>query len=239
MVAEKPKHLRKTVKRLLSYIGKKRNILIVMIICVMLSVGVTLVAPIMQTEALNYLTIEDMGGYMQIIDGIPRIDFASMIKILIVLGVLFVLSSIFTYTQARLSAKLSQSTVRTMRSDLFHRIVKLPLKYIDNHPHGDIMSRMTNDIEHISNTISQSVTSLISSLITIIGALVIMLYYSPLMTLVSIVTIPVTLLVTSFVTKRVRRYFVAQQKLLGKLNAEVEESVMGYRTIMAFSREDG
>ena len=238
MVAEKPKHLRKTVKRLLSYIGKKRNILIVMIICVMLSVGVTLVAPIMQTEALNYLTIEDMGGYMQIIDGIPRIDFASMIKILIALGVLFVLSSVFTYTQARLSAKLSQSTVRTMRSDLFHRIVKLPLKYIDNHPHGDIMSRMTNDIEHISNTISQSVTSLISSLITIIGALVIMLYYSPLMTLVSIVTIPVTLLVTSFVTKRVRRYFVAQQKLLGKLNAEVEESVMGYRTIMAFSRED-
>ena len=238
MVAEKPKHLRKTVKRLLSYIGKKRNILIVMIICVMLSVGVTLVAPIMQTEALNYLTIESAGGYMQIIDGIPRIDFASMIKILIALGVLFVLSSVFTYTQARLSAKLSQSTVRTMRSDLFHRIVKLPLKYIDNHPHGDIMSRMTNDIEHISNTISQSVTSLISSLITIIGALVIMLYYSPLMTLVSIVTIPVTLLVTSFVTKRVRRYFVAQQKLLGKLNAEVEESVMGYRTIMAFSRED-
>ncbi|MBP3555665.1 MAG: ABC transporter ATP-binding protein [Clostridia bacterium] len=238
MVAEKPKHFRKTVKRLLSYIGKKRNILIVMIVCVMLSVGVTLVAPIMQTEALNYLTIESAGGYMQIIDGIPRIDFASMIKILIALGVLFVLSSVFTYTQARLSAKLSQSTVRTMRSDLFHRIVKLPLKYIDNHPHGDIMSRMTNDIEHISNTISQSVTSLISSLITIIGALVIMLYYSPLMTLVSIVTIPVTLLVTSFVTKRVRRYFVAQQKLLGKLNAEVEESVMGYRTIMAFSRED-
>ena len=238
MVAEKPKHLRKTVKRLLSYIGKKRNILIVMIICVMLSVGVTLVAPIMQTEALNYLTIESAGGYMQIIDGIPRIDFASMIKILIALGVLFVLSSVFTYTQARLSAKLSQSTVRTMRSDLFHRIVKLPLKYIDNHPHGDIMSRMTNDIEHISNTISQSVTSLISSLITIVGALVIMIYYSPLMTLVSIVTIPVTLLVTSFVTKRVRRYFVAQQKLLGKLNAEVEESVMGYRTIMAFSRED-
>ncbi len=238
MVAEKPKHLRKTVKRLLSYIGKKRTLLIIMIVCVVLSAGVTLLSPIMQTEALNYLTLESAGGYMQIMDDMFRIDFASMLKILIVLGILFVASSLLSYIQARLSAKLSQSTVRTMRIDLFDRIVKLPIRYIDNHPHGDIMSRMTNDIEHISNTISQSITALISSLITIIGALVIMLYYSPLMTLVSIVTIPVTLLVTSFVTKRVRRYFIAQQKLLGKLNAEVEESVMGYRTIMAFSRED-
>ncbi len=237
MVREKPKNLIGTVKRLLGYIGKKRNLLIVMIICVLITTGVTLASPIMQTEALNYLTPESADGYMQIIDGIPRIDFHSMIKILVILGALFLLSSGFTYTQSILSANLSQSTVRTMRSDLFDRIVKLPIRYIDNHPHGDIMSRMTNDIEHISNTISQSVTSLISSLITIIGALVIMLCYSPLMTLVSVLTIPVTLLVTSFVTKRVRRYFVAQQKLLGKLNAEVEESVMGYRTIMAFSRE--
>ncbi len=239
MVAEKPKNLRKTVKRLLAYIGKKRTLLAIMIVCVVLSAGVTLVSPILQTEALNFLTMESAGGYMTIGEnGIPLINFAGMIRILVVLGALFVGSSLLTYTQARLSAKLSQSTVRTMRSDLFDRIVKLPIRYIDNHPHGDIMSRMTNDIEHISNTISQSITSLISSLITIVGALVIMLIYSPLMTLISILTIPLTLLVTSFVTKRVRRYFVAQQKLLGKLNAQVEESVMGYRTIMAFSRED-
>ncbi|MBQ9747425.1 MAG: ABC transporter ATP-binding protein [Clostridia bacterium] len=238
MVAEKPKNLRKTVARLLTYIGKKRTILIFMIVCVVLSAVVTLLAPIMQTEALNFLTVTSAGGYMEIVDGFPRIDFAGMIRILVVLGILFLASSALTYTQSRLSANLSQNTVRTMRGDLFDKIKKLPLKYIDNHPHGDIMSRMTNDIEHISNTISQSVTSLISSLITVVGALAIMLYYSPLMTLVSILTIPVTLLVTSFVTKRVRRYFVAQQKLLGKLNAEVEESVMGYRTIMAFSREE-
>ena len=97
---------------------------------------------------------------------------------------------------------------------------------------------MTNDIENISNTISQSVTSLISSVITIICAFCIMLYYSWEMTLISIVTIPLTLLATTFLTKRVRRYFAAQQKLLGELNAEVEESVMGYRTIIAFSREE-
>ncbi|MBQ7309131.1 MAG: ABC transporter ATP-binding protein [Clostridia bacterium] len=238
MVVEKPKNLKKTAGRLLSYIGKSKTLLLVMIVCVIASAIVTLLSPILQTEALNYLTPIDKQGYMEVVDGMPRVDFGAMIKILIALGLLFLCSSAFTFVQARFSAKLSQGTVRTMRNDLFRRIEKLPIKYIDNHPHGDIMSRMTNDIENISNTISQSVTSLISCLITIIGALAIMLYYSWEMTLISVVTIPVTILVTSFVTKRVRRYFVRQQKLLGELNAEVEESVMGYRTIMAFSREE-
>ena len=238
MVVEKPKNLKKTAGRLLRYIGKSKLLLFVMIVCVIASALVTLASPILQTEALNYLTPTEAQGYMEIIDGKPQVDFAAMIRILSLLALLFLCSSAFSFVQSRLSAKLSQGTVRTMRGDLFRRIEKLPIKYIDNHPHGDIMSRMTNDIENIANTISQSVTSLISCLITIIGALIIMLSYSWEMTLVSIVTIPVTILVTSFVTKRVRRYFVRQQKLLGELNAEVEESVMGYRTIMAFSRED-
>ena len=238
MVVEKPKNLKKTAGRLLAYIGKSKLLLFVMIVCVIASALVTLASPILQTEALNYLTPIDKKGYMEIIDGIPRVDFISMAKILGLLAFLFLCSSAFSFVQSRLSARLSQGTVRTMRNDLFRRIEKLPIKYIDNHPHGDIMSRMTNDIENIANTISQSVTALISCLITIIGALAIMLYYSWEMTLVSIVTIPITIFVTSFVTKRVRRYFVRQQKLLGELNAEVEESVMGYRTIMAFSRED-
>ena len=239
MVVEKPKNLKKTVGRLLAYIGKSKILLFVMIICVIVSALVTLASPILQTEALNYLTPNTMeGGYMEFVDGFPRVDFRSMSKILAMIAILYILSACFTFIQSRLSARLSQGTVRTMRNDLFARIEKLPIKYIDNHPHGDIMSRMTNDIENIANTISQSVASLISSLIIIVGALAVMLYKSWEMTLISIVTIPVTIFVTSFVTKRVRRYFVTQQKLLGKLNAEVEESVMGYRTIMAFSREE-
>ena len=238
MVAEKPKNFKKTVSKLLGYIGKNKILLIIMVICVIASAAVTLIAPTMQTEALNYLTPESMGGKMTTSSGKPVIDFDSMIRILVILAVLFVASSLFSYIQSRLSAKLSQTTEKTMRGDLFRRIEKLSIGYTDNHPHGDIMSRMTNDIENISNTISQSVTSLISSVITIIGAFCIMLYYSWEMTLISIVTIPLTLLATTFLTKRVRRYFAAQQKLLGELNAEVEESVMGYRTIIAFSREE-
>ena len=238
MVAEKPKNFKKTVGRLLTYIGKSRILLLVMIFCVIASALVTLIAPTMQTKALNYLTPENMGGFMTFEDGKPVINFSAMTNILIILGILFALSSLFTYIQSLLSAKLSQGTVKTMRADLFRRIEKLPIRYIDNHPHGDIMSRMTNDIENVSNTISQSVTSLLSSLITIVGAFCVMLYYSWEMTLISIVTIPLTILATTFLTKKVRRYFAMQQRLLGVLNAEVEESVMGYRTIMAFSREE-
>lgn len=190
MVAEKPKNFKKTVSKLLGYIGKNKILLIIMVICVIASAAVTLIAPTMQTEALNYLTPESMGGKMTTSSGKPVIDFDSMIRILVILAVLFVASSLFSYIQSRLSAKLSQTTVKTMRGDLFRRIEKLSIGYTDNHPHGDIMSRMTNDIENISNTISQSVTSLISSVITIIGAFCIMLYYSWEMTLISIVTIP-------------------------------------------------
>ena len=238
MVVEKPKNMKKTVGRLLSYIGRNKLLLLVMIVCVVFSALVTLASPILQTEALKYLTPVTAEGYMELVDGMPRVDFQTIGKILGLIAVLYVLSASFTFVQSRLAARLSQGTVRTMRNDLFARIERLPIKYIDNHPHGDIMSRMTNDIENIANTISQSVASLISSLIIIVGALAVMFYNSWQMTLISVVTIPITILVTSFVTKRVRRYFVTQQKLLGKLNAEVEESVMGYRTIMAFSRED-
>lgn len=238
MVVEKPKNMKKTVGRLLSYIGRNKLLLLVMIVCVVFSALVTLASPILQTEALKYLTPVTAEGYMELVDGMPRVDFQTIGKILGLIAVLYVLSASFTFVQSRLAARLSQGTVRTMRNDLFARIERLPIKYIDNHPHGDIMSRMTNDIENIANTISQSVASLISSLIIIVGALAVMFYNSWQMTLISIVTIPITIFVTSFVTKRVRRYFVTQQKLLGKLNAEVEESVMGYRTIMAFSRED-
>ena len=238
MIAEKPKDFKKTVARLLGYLGKSKILLIIMILCVIASAAVTLIAPTMQTAALDYLTLDSMGGKMTTADGKLIIDFEAMAKILAVLAVLFAASSLFSYLQSRLAAKLSQGTVKVMRADLFRKIEKLSIGYTDNHPHGDLMSRMTNDIENVSNTISQSVTSLISSVITIIGALCIMLYYSWEMTLISMITIPLTLLATSFLTKRVRRYFLAQQRLLGELNAEVEESVMGYRIILAFSREE-
>jgi ATP-binding cassette subfamily B protein len=124
-----------------------------------------------------------------------------------------------------------------MRRDLFGNLVKLPIKYFDTHRHGDIMSRMTNDVENISNTISQSIGSLISGVLTVTGSVIIMLTYSPLLTLISLSTVVLTILVSSKMTKFMRRYFLAQQIILGKLNSHVEEMVTGYRTVVSYSKE--
>lgn len=213
MIAEKPKNMKKTLSRLLKYIVTNKFMIIMLVASVIISALLNLAGPSIQGEALKFLTPStDEGGKLIILeDGTVKVDFAGMARLLVLLGAVYLLSSLFTYIQGHISAKLSQKTVYRMRGDLFRKIEKLPIKYIDNHPHGDIMSRMTNDIENISNTVSNSVTSLISSIITIIGAFSLMLYHSWQMTLVALVTIPLTVLVTTKLTKYVRRYFMRQQ----------------------------
>lgn len=240
MIAEKPKNMKKTLSRLLKYIVTNKFMIIMLVASVIISALLNLAGPSIQGEALKFLTPStDEGGKLIILeDGTVKVDFAGMTRLLVLLGAVYLLSSLFTYIQGRISAKLSQKTVYRMRGDLFRKIEKLPIKYIDNHPHGDIMSRMTNDIENISNTVSNSVTSLISGIITIIGAFSLMLYHSWQMTLVALVTIPLTVLVTTKLTKYVRRYFMRQQQLLGAINSQVEESVTGYKTVVAFGHEN-
>ena len=240
MIAEKPKNMKKTLSRLLKYIVTNKFMIIMLVASVIISALLNLAGPSIQGEALKFLTPStDEGGKLIILeDGTVKVDFAGMTRLLVLLGAVYLLSSLFTYIQGHISAKLSQKTVYRMRGDLFRKIEKLPIKYIDNHPHGDIMSRMTNDIENISNTVSNSVTSLISGIITIIGAFSLMLYHSWQMTLVALVTIPLTVLVTTKLTKYVRRYFMRQQQLLGAINSQVEESVTGYKTVVAFGHEN-
>lgn len=240
MIAEKPKNMKKTLSRLLKYIVTNKFMIIMLVASVIISALLNLAGPSIQGEALKFLTPStDEGGKLIILeDGTVKVDFAGMTRLLVLLGAVYLLSSLFTYIQGHISAKLSQKTVYRMRGDLFRKIEKLPIKYIDNHPHGDIMSRMTNDIENISNTVSNSVTSLISGIITIIGAFSLMLYHSWQMTLVALVTIPLTVLVTTKLTKYVRRYFMRQQQLLGAINSQVEESVTGYKTVVAFGYEN-
>ncbi|HBM26494.1 MAG TPA: multidrug ABC transporter ATP-binding protein, partial [Ruminococcus sp.] len=165
------------------------------------------------------------------------VDFSALGKTLIGLGAVYLLSSVFTYMQGIFSAKLSQYTVKTMRKDLFSSLVRLPIKYLDTHSHGDIMSRMTNDVENISTTISQSIGSLISGVLTIVGTVVIMLLYSPLLTLISLSTVFLTIFVSGVLTKYMKKYFIKQQVLLGEINGEVEEMVVGYRTVVSYGKE--
>ena len=227
--AEKPKNAKKTVSRLLGYIGRSR-ILLIALITMMLVVTLTdLLGPMFQQQAIDTIVRNE--------DGTFSVNFDAMLGCLGLMALFFGISAALTYIQGILAAKLSQSTVYTMRKDLFAHLSRLPISYTDSHRHGDLMSRMTNDVENVSNAVSQSITTLLSSIITIVGAIVMMLRYSPLMTLFAFVSIPLTVFVSSFLAKFTRKYFVTQQKLLGRMNGQVEETVIAYRTVVAYGKE--
>ena len=229
MNAEKPKNAGRTIRRLIGYIGRNVVLLIVLLVFMLAVTGVDIFGPFMQQKAIDTIAFRD--GHL-------TVDMAGLVKWLILMVCTFGLSAVLSYFQGILSAKLSQATVYAMRSDLFRKITHLPIRYTDTHRHGDIMSRMTNDIENVSNAVAQSVTTLISALLTLIGALVMMIYYSPLMTLIAFVTIPLTILVSTNLAKFMRKYFVRQQVLLGQINGQVEEMVTGYRTVVAYGKEE-
>ena len=231
---QKPKHAKKTVGRLLHYIGRSRIILITLLL-IMVAVTVTeLLGPRFQATAID--TIIEMLGKDS--TDARQASLGTLRGHLILMGIVFAASAILSYFQGVLAAKLAQHTVRSMRNDLFRRISKLPIRYTDTHRHGDIMSRMTNDVENVSNAVSQSITSLFSCVLTLVGALVMMLTYSPIMTLIAMVTIPLSIVISSKLGKFMRKYYVRQQKLLGQLNGQVEETVTSYKTVVAYGKED-
>ena len=228
MNAQKPKNLGKTLARLFGYIGRSRAILIALLVLVLAVTAADIAGPALQGAAIDTITI---------VDGKFKVDLPAMRTYLVLMGVIFAASALVTYVQSLLSAKLAQSTVYRMRKDLFAKISRLSISYTDSHRHGDMMSSMTNDVENVSNAISQSVSTLFSAVITLVGVAVMMIYFSPLMTLIALVTIPITILVSTNLAKFMRKYFVEQQKLLGKLNTHVEEMVSGYRTVVAYGKE--
>ena len=228
MNAEKPKNAGKTFSRLARYIGKSRITLLLLVFLTIVIALTDLVSPKLQQLAIDTITVDG---------GAVHVDFPLMLKYLAAMSVFFLLSALLTLIQERIAVRLSTSTVYIMRRELFEQISRLPIKYTDTHRHGDIMSRMTNDIDNVSSAISQSLTSLFSGVITVIGAVVMMLWFSPAVTLVAILTIPLTLIVSSMLAKFMRKYFIRQQTLLGQLNGQVEEMVTGYTTVISYGKE--
>lgn len=226
--AEKPKNAKKTLFRLLKYIGKSKA-LVILLVAIMAAVTVTdLAGPALQGAAIDTITL---GA-----DGLS-VDLSAMTVYLVMMGIMFAVSSVLTLFQGIIAAKLSQNTVYSLRNDLFRKISRLPISYTDTHKHGDIMSRMTNDVENVSNAVSQSIASLISSVLTLVGAFAMMIYYGWVMALIACVTVPVTIFVSSRLAKFMRKYFIRQQKILGKINGQVEERVTSYKTVVAYGRE--
>lgn len=231
MNVEKPQDAIGTLKKLIKYIGSSKSIFIGLILIMLVITVLNLAAPSLQQRAIDSISVKNESGS-------SYVDFAVLGYNLTLLVGVYLLNAIFTYGQGIFSARLSQYTVQKMRKDLFAKLVRLPIKYTDTHQHGDLMSRMTNDVENISNTISQSIGSLISSVLTVIGSFIIMLCYSPLLTLISVSTIILTVIVSGFMSKNMRKYFVKQQKLLGELNGHIEETVSGYCTVVAYNKQN-
>lgn len=220
---EKPKDGKRTLGKLLKYFAAEKFMLCGLLAAVCVLVVCTVSAPGIQSRA---------------IDSIAAGAFDKLPGILMTMLVIYGIHCLCTLVQSLLSAKLSQKIVRRMREDLFHKIVNLPIRYIDNHSHGDIMSRMTNDVENISNTIAQSLSSLVSGMLTIVGTVIMMVYYCWELAVLSCITVILTVLATKYLSKAMRKFFKQRQVLLGSLNGTVEEMVSGYKTVVAYNRQD-
>ena len=225
---EKPKDFKGTIGKIFRYINYNKGLFIILMVIMLLSTLGSLLSPVLQQKILDSLDRNntDLFGW------------ENTKKYIILLISVYGLVIVLSYFQQLVSAKLSHETVRKMRNDLFKKFVKLPIKFLDTHSHGDLMSRMTNDVENISNTISSSIASLISGVMTMLGSLAIMLYYNWALTFVSLVSVVLTLLVSKVLTKKMRVYFTNQSKILGELNGHTEEMITGYKTVVAYNKED-
>ena len=220
---EKPQNGMQTVRRLLTYFKSERKAVILMSVTVLVSVIAAVLAPSWQSNAID-----------KIVSG----EFGVLPQILAVMLLFYLIHGISVLVQGYISASLSQRIVSRLRKELFDKIVHLPVSYIDSHSHGDIISRMTNDADNISNIVSQSLSSLFSGVLMLIGTLIMMLRYSVALGLLSCSTVLLTVGFTQFMSKHMRRYFVKRQELLGSLNGTVEEMVTNYRTITAYGEQN-
>jgi len=229
-VVEKPKNFKGTFRRLVKTLGvSKYKILIIMI----MSIGST-VFTILGPKKLGNATTTIFGGVMS---GMG-IDFSKVFSILVTVGILYAISAVLNYVQQYMMASVSQKIVYKMREDVKSKLDRLPLKFFDKHSHGDILSRVTNDIDTISGTLQQSLTQIIMAVTTVLGVTVMMFSISWVMALITLLVLPLAGMITQFVVKRSQKYFKEQQKELGILNGHVEEMFTGHAVVKAYGKEE-
>ena len=229
---EKPKDLKRTVSQLLKYISHSKKLLICLVIVVICSTLCTLSTNVVIQNLIKSLGVYDVDNGFT-----TNPNYQNFMIFIVILAGVYVLYCIFQYVSTLLSAYLITSMTRKLRNDLFEKIVRFPIKYTDTHPHGDIMSRITNDIDNISQAVSSSLTSLVSGILTIIGCLVLMLVYSPLLTCVALTTLILSVTVTFIMSKFSRPLFKKQSTILGLLNSQTEEMVTGCKTVIAYNHQ--
>ena len=217
---EKPKEGKKTLSRLISYFRPEKKYVILLAAAVVLAVSASVIAPSLQSSAIDSLVT---GAFEEI----PRILGLMLLAYLI--------HGSATLLQGFFSARLSQRVIFRLRNELFNKVVSLPIPYLDNHSHGDIMSRMTNDAENVSNVISSSLSSLFSGVLMLVGTIIMMLRFSIPLTLLTCATVVLSVVVTRVMSSLMRKYYLRRQELLGKLNGIVEEKISAGKTVTAYN----
>ncbi len=238
---EKPKNFWKTTKRLFGYMSKRLVAIGAVFVLAILSVIFQIQTPKILGKATTEIFKGVMKGYAQIqmglkIDKFP-INFDKIEKIILIAIGMYVISAVFNLLQQFIMTRVSQRTVYEMRRDLDHKMSRLPISYYDTHTNGDIMSRVINDMDNIAATLQQNLTQFVTSIVTLVGVLYMMLTISWQLTLVALATVPLSLIVVMIVAPKSQKYFAAQQKSLGLLNNQVEETYGGHTVVKVFNHE--
>ncbi len=255
---QKAKNFKGTLKRLAAYLKPQRMRFILVFFMAIMSTIFTISGPKIMGKATTKLGEGIIGLYSHqiklmyaiqqkmpqaTIDAIrnqpvPLVDFEYIGKILLLLLGLYLISALFSFAMSFIMSSVAQNTVYNMRNDVKAKLDRLPLKYYDSHTHGDVLSRITNDMDTIATTLQQSLTQLITSLVSVIGILIMMLTISPVMTLIALLTLPMSMIITVIIAKNSQKYFSKQQKSLGELNGHVEEMYTGHKIVKAFGHEE-
>lgn len=230
---EKPKNFKASIKKLIQYIAKYKIGIIVVMLFAACSTVFTVVGPKILGKATTTLT----EGLMVKIQRTGSIDFGKIGSILLFVLGLYLLSAIFSFVQGWIMTGITQKVCYQLRKEISEKINRMPMKYFESRTYGEVLSRITNDVDTLGQGLNQSITTIITATATMIGVLIMMISISPLMTLIAIVILPISMALISLVTKKSQKFFRNQQEYLGHINGQVEEVYGGHLVIKAFNRE--
>ncbi len=234
MPDEKAKDFKGTTRKILSYVGRYKIAIVLVMICAVMGTIFNIVGP----KVLSKATTEIFNGLVSKVSGGAGIDFHKIGVILLILIGLYCVSALFSFIQGFIMSGISQKLSFRMRKEISEKINRMPLAYFESKTVGEVLSRITNDVDTFGMSLNQSITTLITSVTTLIGVFIMMMTISPLMTLIALVILPISAFLISVVVKHSQKYFKAQQEYLGDINGAIEESYSGHTIIKAFNREE-
>ena len=233
MPVEKAKNFKGSIGKLFAYMKQYHAAVAVVILCAIASTAFSVIGP----DILGKATTELSNGLLAKIQGTGSIDFTKIGQILLFVLGLYLLSTLFGFVQGWLMTGVTQKVCYRMRKDISEKIDRMPMAYFESRTYGEVLSRITNDVDTLGQSLNQSITQIITSVATMVGVLVMMLRISPLMTLIAVVILPISVTLISLVVKKSQKYFKQQQEYLGHINGQVEETYAGHTVIQAYNKE--